>query len=166
MIHQKEEQEGAMDSRNQTPEEWFPIEDIVAEILVRMQYCEAKDIDRWFLQAVFDRICRRGYAAESKALMHQMLGWESYEILDWLKAIKGRYLVDDDIEIAIALLKAQAQGLLGPKDDWAEIDAAEAEYEDMEESDDETAPWDLEAEVEANRSILLELLPRWWKWSA
>jgi hypothetical protein len=154
-----------MDSRNQTPEEWFPIEIIVAEILVRMQYGEAKDIDRWFLQAVFDRICRRGCEGDTQSLLHQMLGWESYEIVEWVNAIKGRYLVDDDIEIATALLKAQAQGLLGPMDETA-IEGDEAEDEDMDGFDGEIESWDLEGEVEASRSILLELLLRWWKWSA
>jgi hypothetical protein len=109
-----------MDGRKATygndPEDWFPIEVVLAGILVRIQKGDAVDIDRWFCRSVFDRISQRGYGMEPRPLMRQVLAWSPYRISRWVDMVKGRYLFDSDIEIACKLLEAEAQAKASSRD--------------------------------------------------
>jgi hypothetical protein len=95
------------ENRHSDPMDWFPIEVVLTGTLIRIQQSRATDIDRWFCRSVFDRICQRGYGMEPRALIREILSRSPYEISKWVDSIKGRYLFDSDIEIAVKILEAE-----------------------------------------------------------
>ncbi len=104
------------------PKDWFPIDVVLTGILIRIQQGNATDIDRWFCRSVFDRIHRRGHAMEARPLMRQVLAMSPYRISRWVSAMKGRYLFEEDVEIATALLLAESDGLLGPEESKGKVE--------------------------------------------
>ena len=86
---------------------WFSIEVVLTGTLIRIQKGSATDIDRWFCRAVFDRISQRGYGMEPRPLQRQILTRPPYDISKWVDSVKGRYLFDSDIEIAVKILEAE-----------------------------------------------------------
>jgi len=98
---------GRCENRGSDPMDWFPIEVLLAGTLIRIRQGGATDIDRWFCRSVFDRISQRGYGMEPRPLLRQILSRSPYEISKWVGSIKGRYLFDSDIEIAVKILEAE-----------------------------------------------------------
>jgi hypothetical protein len=98
---------GRGDTRGTDSQNWFPIEVVLTATLIRIQQGRATDIDRWFCRSVFDRISQRGYGMEPRPLIREILSRSPYEISKWVDSIKGRYLFDSDIEIAVKILEAE-----------------------------------------------------------
>jgi hypothetical protein len=91
------------------PRDWFPIEVVLTAILIRIQEGNATDLDRWFCRSVFDRISRRGYGMEPRPLMRDILSRTPYQVSRWVEAIKGRYIIDSDIDLAYKLLETESE---------------------------------------------------------